>query len=42
MFSRVIFQTAMLLLRIDDIVSETKKTSGDEGATSGGATTTAD
>jgi len=33
-------ETAMLLLRIDDIVSGTKKASGKEGAQSGAAPTT--
>ena len=33
-------QTAMLLLRIDDIVSGTKKASGKEGSQSGAAPTT--
>lgn len=33
-------QTAMLLLRIDDIVSGTKKATGKEGSQSGAAPTT--
>jgi len=35
------FETAMLLLRIDDIVSGTKKSTGDEGTNSGAAPTAA-